>query len=199
MSEFIANQQALSALVGRRLSIWRRAANMLVLHFGQVTREDDKSWGEFALHVQCPWRLLKDGAVFAGLADLYSPRDETPDFDWRKWYEDQEWPDNLLEHQVLLVLKGSCSVTHSIENATEQFVVERVEASEIGDAKIFLGGGYVWECFPHSVADEHWRLLDMANQTDFVVSGQRPGPANKGAAPNGGPATPLGNSGVAEG
>ncbi len=35
MTEEITNQEALSVIVGKRLSIWRRAANMLVGHCGQ--------------------------------------------------------------------------------------------------------------------------------------------------------------------
>jgi hypothetical protein len=141
VSDSIKYQEALTVLMGKRLAIWRRAANMLVLHFGQVTREADKSWGEFALHVHCPWRLLKDGSVFVGLADLYSPREQTPDFDWKKWHADSGWPDNLLDHQILSVLKGEDTITRSLENATDHFVVEKVQASEIGDAKLYLSGG----------------------------------------------------------
>jgi hypothetical protein len=199
MSESITNQQALSVLVGKKLSIWRRAANMLVLHFGQVTRKEDKSWGEYALHVQCPWRLLKDGAIFVGASDLYSPREEAPDFDWGEWYEDRKWPDNLLEHRVFSVLKGMDTVTHSIENATEHFRVEKVQASDIGDAKLYLSGGFMWECFPDSVAGAHWRLLDIGNRKHFVVSGERSTTANKGATPNGDPVRQSGNSGATEG
>jgi hypothetical protein len=173
MSESITNQEALSVLLGKRLAIWRRAANMLVLHFGQVTRKGDKSWGEYALHVQSPWRLLKDGAIFAGLSDLYSPREQTSDFDWDKWYEDADWPDSLLEYQLLSVLKGTDPVSRSLENTTDHFLVEKVQASDIGDAKLYLSGGYIWECFPDCLEGEHWRMLDTAKRKHFVVSGER--------------------------
>lgn len=173
MTKRITNQQALSALLGKRLAIWRRAANMLVLHFGQVTRGEGKSWGEYALHVQCPWRLLKDGTIFVGSGDLYTPKKEKRNFDWDKWYNEGTWPDNLLEHRVLSVLKRRDAVTRSIENATKKFVVEKALASDIGEVKLFLRGGYLWECFPNSISGEHWRLLDFDTKKHFVVSGQR--------------------------
>jgi hypothetical protein len=184
MSGSITNNAALAVLPGKKLAIWRRAANMLVLHFGKVTRAAEGSWGEYALHVQCPWRLIMDGVIFAGQSDLYNPRERTPNFDWDYWYKKSDWPDNLLEHKIRSILKGYDPATRSIENATEGFVVEKAEATEIGDARIYFSGGCVWECFPNGCEGEHWRLLDFRGAPEehekrrhFVVSGEY-APAN---------------------
>jgi hypothetical protein len=47
---------AFDALIGLRLSIVRRAADMLGLHFGDTRPEEsgEGTVGAYALHVQCP-------------------------------------------------------------------------------------------------------------------------------------------------
>ena len=54
---------AFDVLVGLRLSIVRRAMDMLVLHFGDITElpSGKGTIGAYALHVQCPWRF--DGPI----------------------------------------------------------------------------------------------------------------------------------------
>ncbi len=175
MTKATANQEALSVLVGKKLAIWRRAGSMLVVHFGAIQRTEDRSWGEFAIHIQCPWRVLRDGRMFAAQSDLYTPAEVTEGFDWKKWYSDAEWPDNLLESQMLSVLKGTDPSTRSLENATKGLVVEDVVASPLGDATIHISGGYVLQLFAEAIDDEHWRLLDLTQEEDkhFVVAGNR--------------------------
>ena len=63
----------LQALVGLKLSIARRAADMLVLHFGTIREVESRSLsgrkkdakkgtvGDYALHIQCAWRLFRPG------------------------------------------------------------------------------------------------------------------------------------------
>jgi hypothetical protein len=50
-------------LIGLRLSIVRRAADMLVAHFGDIRPHSsgEGTVGDYAFHVQCPWRF--DGPV----------------------------------------------------------------------------------------------------------------------------------------
>ena len=172
MDQLLTNQTALEQLLGKKLAIWRRAADMLVLHFGKVRSEGDKSWGEYALHVQCPWRLLQDGGMFTGCADLFKMREKITGPAYTKWYQEGNWSDNLLEHRLLSIL-SSDSISRSLENTTDGLVVEKVEASAIGDARLYLSGDYVWECFADGVRGEYWRLLDMEHEDrkHFVVSG----------------------------
>jgi len=71
-------KQHLSLLIGLPLSIARRAADMLVLHFGTIRevesgikvgkRAGEKGTvGDFSLHIQCPWRV---GTRACGLVQL---------------------------------------------------------------------------------------------------------------------------------
>ena len=44
---------------------------MRVLHFGAVIEGEDGSWGECALHLQCPWRLDGPAGPVTGQDDLW--------------------------------------------------------------------------------------------------------------------------------
>ena len=63
---------AFDVLIGLRLSIVRRAADMLVLHFGTI-RPHPSGKGtaaDYALHVQCPWRMDSPKGTVTGRDDL---------------------------------------------------------------------------------------------------------------------------------
>jgi hypothetical protein len=59
-------------LVGLQLSILRRAADMLVLHFGgiRVHPSGKGTVGTYALHAQCTWRFNGPGGKITGRDDL---------------------------------------------------------------------------------------------------------------------------------
>ncbi len=64
MSSALSVFKALEPLVGLPLSIARSAADMRVFHFGKVrpAANGKGTVGEYALHIQCPWRLVgKEG------------------------------------------------------------------------------------------------------------------------------------------
>ena len=60
-------------LLGLRLSIVRRAADMLVLHFGDIRTHSSGTGtiGAYALHVQCPWRFDGPMETVTGRDDLW--------------------------------------------------------------------------------------------------------------------------------
>ncbi len=64
---------AFDVLVGLRLSIIRRAADMLVLHFGTIRPRPsgEGTVADYALHVQCPWRLDSPKGTVTGRDDLW--------------------------------------------------------------------------------------------------------------------------------
>ncbi len=157
--------------MGKKLAVWRRSANMLVIHFGKITRNENESLGEFALHVQCPWRFLRGSDVITGRSDTYTPRTVSENFDWSKWYDEGSWTDNLQEHLMAAVLKGYDSKTQSLENHTDTLYVETVMLDERGDVCIGLSGEFSLELFTDGVSEEHWRLLDFSNERHYVIGG----------------------------
>jgi hypothetical protein len=62
-----------NVLIGLRLCIIRRAADMLVLHFGTVRphRSGRGTVGDYALHIQCPWRFDLPSETVTGRNDLW--------------------------------------------------------------------------------------------------------------------------------
>ena len=63
-------------LIGLRLSIIRRAADMLGLHFGPIRphASGEGTVADYALHIQCPWRIDSPGGTFTGRDDLWNTR-----------------------------------------------------------------------------------------------------------------------------
>jgi hypothetical protein len=86
---------AFDVLIGLRLSIVRRAADMLVLHFG-VIRPHPSGEGtvaDYALHVQCPWRLDGPQGTVTGSGDLWvyaGPGERPPDWSYEDGFSLQD-------------------------------------------------------------------------------------------------------------
>src|SRR4051812_5580418 len=78
---------ALSQILGLPLTAARRAADMRVFQFGTLRPVDRGSVGDFALHVQCPWRIEGQDGIVTGRLDLWesveddAPFDESWDYD----------------------------------------------------------------------------------------------------------------------
>jgi hypothetical protein len=164
-------QKHLAPLIGRKLSIARRAANMRGFHFGHVTVYGDGSGsaGEFALHIQCPWRVEGPDGIVTGEADLWEPADPDADIDWETWNcEDNE---NLQDLRIGTLLGGYDPATKSPVNTTEFLIVEGVEADEFGGATIVLSGGYRLVIFPSGSTGEDWRLFQPSSPQPHLVIG----------------------------
>jgi len=118
--------------------------------------------GDYALHVECTWRIRRGDRIVVGRQDLYYPAefDETKpipeNFDW-------EHDPNL--HDKLL---GSL-----FENGTREFMVTGVEVGAAGGFNIEIGENLFLEIFPsNSMSDEHWRLFEpRRDKPHFVVTG----------------------------
>jgi len=159
---------AVGPLVGLPLSIARRAASMRVLHFGRVTEGEDGSWGAFALHLQCPWRLEGPAGMVTGQDDLWEhPTLEVPPEDW-SW----DGADTRQDVRVGALLGARDERTRSwVNTSPDRLVVTAVEASELGDLFITFSGGYSLRVFPASESGEAWRFLAPGRGTPhFVVS-----------------------------
>src|SRR5207247_709942 len=71
-------EEALRPVVGKALWRAHRGADMQVLHFGErcqtTTRKGEPVVvGEFALHIQCGWRIVGPSGIVVGCRDLYYP------------------------------------------------------------------------------------------------------------------------------
>ncbi|GAB2854359.1 hypothetical protein [Lentzea nigeriaca] len=83
-------RRSLANLVGERRQYVGRAAGLIWVGFGAlrvVTGHNGRTReiAEYALHLQCPWRLLDGDEVVTGSYDVHQPRpgwSGDDDFDW---------------------------------------------------------------------------------------------------------------------
>ena len=150
--------RALRQLMGLKLSRMALAADMRTIQFG-VTRPVSRGIvGEYALHVQCPWRIERecDAQIITGSGDLYEPYDEN---DERNESPNLESGTNLQERVLRGLLQGYDERTRQIVNSTNLFVVNAVEADSFGGFRLELSGDFQFRVFPNASRGEAWRLF----------------------------------------
>lgn len=140
-------------------------------HFGNISRDSKKctSTGQFALHLQCPWRFEKSGSILTGQSDLWESPKGDEEIDWESWHFEKD--ENLQDKVIGELLGGIDEVTRSFENHAAQLVVEVVESDSFGGARIFLSGGIHLVIFPAGSKGEDWRLLSLPDGPHFVICG----------------------------
>ncbi len=160
----------LQPLIGLELSIARRAADMRGFHFGRIRKVEKGTAGDYALHIQCPWRLEGPQGIVTGRLDLWEPAEDSPDIDWETW--DYAKNENLQDKLMGEFLKGYDPQTRSFVNATGQLVVETVTGDACGGATIVLSGGFRLVLFPAGTRGEDWRIFQPGILgSHFVISG----------------------------
>src|SRR5262249_25646643 len=78
---------ALRQIIGLPLTAVRRAADMRTFQFGAMRLVDGGFVADFALHVQCPWRIEGADGIVTGRSDLWEPAEENTPFDENWDYE----------------------------------------------------------------------------------------------------------------
>jgi len=160
-------ESAAAALIGKALWTSRRAADMATFQFGERKNvvdyfERPSDVGEYALHVQCAWRIVRAEEVVVGSRDLYYPAEHEnadeqlpTDFDWDR---DPNRRDKLLRSLF--------------EDWTRELVVQSVEAGVAGSLRILFSDNLALEIFPDdSLNHERWRLFrPEVDEPHFVVT-----------------------------
>src|SRR5579862_7274722 len=159
--------RATGVLKGKALSKWRRAGNMAGFEFGRKTQPLDvqgnvRETGEWALDVQCAWRILHQDAIVVASRDVYYPAEYSgftnipSDFDWER---DPNLRDKLLRSLFKSRAGGS--------------IVQNVDVGIAGNLHISLDGDVCLEIFvDDSLGEEHWRLFEIGKSGHFVVTGR---------------------------
>jgi hypothetical protein len=158
-------EAGLRPLIGLPLIGSNRAADMEMFSFGDAVlpwaqRGKSGLRSRYGLHVQCPWRIVRSGAIVTGYDDIGEPNraiGESPDFD----------PNELgqtLREELLVAFYEECR--------DRPRIVIAIEATDIGDLRVALDGDCVLEVFPamsssaaaftnkYSIG-EHWRFIDL--------------------------------------
>jgi hypothetical protein len=144
-------------LIGLPLTRTTRAANMECLKFGTVYRADkdgkDYNVGEFALHLQCPWRMTNENEIIVGSNDLYEQADEQAEYD-----ENFNWEKLNSNLRDVKLDKFINENKLSIISAT---------ADKFGGLDIGFDKNVKLTVFPNisSKADnEYWRIIDFRDE-----------------------------------
>lgn len=163
----------LQHLIGLKLSRMALAADMRTIQFGNTeARMGGGVVGEYALHVQCPWRLENDTRIITGNDDLYFPSKRSDQlaesFDWEKG-------GSLQDEALRDLLGGYDPDTGQIVNSTNLLTVDAVQTDVSGGFCLSLSGGYRFLVFVNGTQREAWRLFKPSkdgaesNEKHFVV------------------------------
>jgi hypothetical protein len=152
-----------SVLIGKPLWRCTRASDMACFQFGiRHQRRDvfgkDGEVGDYALHVQCSWRIIRSDEILVGKEDLYQPQDvATSDavFDWKKG--------NLQDERVRKLFAED----------QRQFTVVGTALRAAGELDILFDDELRLEVFPNSSLQshemEHWRLFSPSHSSELTV------------------------------
>ena len=99
--------------------------------------------GDYALHVQCPWRLVTCDSILTGSADYYEPAVEGEIVN-----VDDCGSGNLQRKRLLEVFGAYDESTRSPINATDTLIVTTVQADRFGGLDLELSGGFRPASFP---------------------------------------------------
>ena len=159
-------RKALDSLLGMALWSSSRAADLQSFQFGQrrtvTSRGKTKEVGEYALNVQCGWRIRRGDQVVVGGRDLYYPPKESDgaldDFDW----------------DVQGSNRRDKGIAELFQDETRQFSVREVEVSHAGSFTLIFDDEYALDVFPDdSLSNEHWRIFKpYSEEPHFVVTGE---------------------------
>jgi hypothetical protein len=160
-------EEVLKTTIG--LPIWSigRGGNLEWFAIGIERREvplrkgGSKTVSEFALHVQCAWRIVGPKGIVVASRDRYYPAGDDPYKDLDEFEWDVQGA-NQCDERVSLLLA---------EKQDQPLVILSVAADNIGSICFTLTDGYSLEIFPDSsVASEYWRFFQPnSDETHFVV------------------------------
>ena len=140
---------------------------MRVFHFGTMHPAPESSIpllkhkpqgavGDFALHIQCPWRIETDNEILTGRADLWKPCELREDISYDDW--DYEKEGNLQDRRI-----------EEFFSKNENVIVESAVVQSNGSFALTFRGGYRLVVFPSGSVGENWRLFRPSSDEPHLV------------------------------
>lgn len=146
----------LQKLIGQPLVDMWRVLNMAVFAFGDdvkwiSTDSGERTGSRYALHVQCPFRLLRNGRVLVGSDDLWV---EAKNPSAVRSSEGQE--ETYYDLVVSRIVRGT---------KESPLIVRSIRTSGCGDLALDLSDGVAIEVVPTSARpSEAWRFLERGGE-----------------------------------
>lgn len=155
--------EELKKIIGLPLKYAGRACDVIWFGFGNLIKKEDERCGgfrvvaEYALHVQCAFRLTDSERIIVGSADKYIPSSEIED------YNDIDW-------DVQGANRCDEQLKEMFSKITTEIVVKNITADRFGGIKIFLSEDILLEIMPdNSTEDEAWRFFSYGMNTEHLV------------------------------
>jgi hypothetical protein len=165
VNQFVETEIALRQLHKLPLLSIGAASTLLWIHFGQETtvtnrRGGTKTVGTWAIHIQCPWRIVSQQGIFTGSGDLWEPA--VLGNDGRDELFDANKDTRRFDVQIKRFLSDA-----------QGALVKKIAVDDSGGFRLFLERSYVIEVFPICSQEiECWRLFQPGKSEDhFGVSG----------------------------
>lgn len=159
-----AARRFLAVLIGERWSYVGRASSLVWMGFGAPRLVTGRGGGtrtvaEYALHLQCPWRVFDGDELVTGSNDVYVPRPGWTgdgDFDWD------------VQGANRFDVRARKLTAHLSD---EEVVVTAVGVAVWGDLTFSLSNGFRIDVLRvGSVPDkEHWRFFRPYRDEEHVV------------------------------
>lgn len=161
-------ENELNILLGLPLEDAGRSGNLVWFSFGKPLviknrNGTEKKAAEYALNVQCSWRITKENKILVASSDIYMPSKQ-----WNGVEEEFEW-------DIQGMNRFDEHIEKLIKNIQSQVFVESIQADNIGGLKIFFTEHFLLELFPDESTEdvEFWRIFIPGNiSSHFVVMGK---------------------------
>ncbi|MGV8864838.1 MAG: hypothetical protein ACOH2T_27240 [Pseudomonas sp.] len=158
----------LCKLVGQSLVGAARAADMLTLQLGELRQRQTPlgrtvETGEWALHIQCAWRIGNAQGIYTGRSDYWQPPEAVES-------------DAVIEswNPELGNLRDSRMSAWIAQRQTSPAKVQSVSSDCFAGIRLHFDDGYTLEVFSDSSSDEDWRLIAWDGDEHLVVIGGKP-------------------------
>jgi hypothetical protein len=121
---------------------------------------------EWALHIQCSWRIETERHIVTGGYDTFEPA--VPDADPEEDLEPSKGG-GLGELRLRDLFNSHDLALRKIVSSRTDFVCTEALLEEHGDATLSFSGGYKLRLFPTGSRGEHWRVFALHNLERHVV------------------------------
>ena len=158
---------ATKSLVGLPLGATSLAADIRAFQFGQI-RSRGRAWvGQYAIHVQCPWRITFRNRLVVGSDDDYlvddmnDSREQSP--------MEGVLQSTLFVERLGLGLKGLAVGSDVLGGGVANRIVKAISTDKTAGLTVRFTNGFLLEILPTSSSRENWRLFRPGSDDPHCV------------------------------
>lgn len=162
MIDYLSAMKLCAELKGKKIQYIIRSLNLVDIGFGSLFERVSISGkpytvASFALHIQCPFRLIYQNRIIAGSEDMYicSCDEDATDLNVNK--------NSLFDHKI-----------HEIQESFKDEYVTDIKVNVFGDLEIICSNLSIFVFVSSSADCEAWRFFEVDKNTrHLVISGNK--------------------------